>query len=361
MSSMNGHNTHYIRKGQSYIVQSSHKERRENIMELNRKNESVHAPSFLGQVAYNSVFCEGRLTFGFIMPLESYPDSPFPTLEDHTRLARFADQSGFSALWMRDVPFYDPTFGDAGQMLDPFVYMGYLAAHTRTIALGTAGIVLPLRDPIGVAKQAVSVDQLTQGRLLLGLSSGDRPAEYPAFGADFENRGERFRDGFSLIRNVTSTNFPTFETDFYGEMDGQLDLIPKPVHGSIPMLVVGRGRQSMEWLANNTDGWMSHLADFRSIPEIVRQWRAANHSGIFRPFAYGSFFELAENPDEPLSYLGNRHRMGRKALLHHWKIQEAAGVNHIALNLKPSRRPVIDILQELKEYILPHFPSCPRY
>lgn len=157
---------------------------------------------------YRRVFQPGRLTFGFIMPLEGYPQSPFPTLDDHQRLAAIADQAGFSALWMRDVPFYDPQFGDTGQMLDPMVYLGFLAAHTRKIALGTAGLVLPLRDPLIVAKQAVSVDQLVDGRLLLGLSSGDRAIEYPAFNAEYENRGERYREAFDLIKTVTEQPFP---------------------------------------------------------------------------------------------------------------------------------------------------------
>lgn len=57
---------------------------------------------------YRRVFKSGQLTFGFIMPLEGYPNSPFPTLGNHVYLAKIADEAGFSALWMRDVPFYDP-------------------------------------------------------------------------------------------------------------------------------------------------------------------------------------------------------------------------------------------------------------
>jgi luciferase-type oxidoreductase len=116
-----------------------------------------------------------------------------PTLADHLARARQADEAGFAALWLRDVPFLDPDFGDAGQVLDPFVYAGFLAAVTSRIGIGTAGVVLPLRDPLIVAKQATSVDQLLGARFLLGLSSGDRPEEYPAFRVDFESRPSDFR------------------------------------------------------------------------------------------------------------------------------------------------------------------------
>ncbi len=130
------------------------------------------APELQQHPGYARVFKQGHLTFGFIAPLESYPNSPGPTLQDHAQMAQRVDEAGFSAIWLRDVPFYDPNFGDVGQILDPLVYAGYLAAVTTRIAIGTAGIVLPLRDPLIVAKQAASVDQLLGGRFILGLATG---------------------------------------------------------------------------------------------------------------------------------------------------------------------------------------------
>ena len=220
------------------------------------------SPELAAHPAYSRVFQPEGLTFGYIMPLEGYPNSPFPTLQDHQRLAQIADEASFASLWMRDVPFYDPSFGDTGQMIDPFVYLGYLAAVTKRIALGTTGIVLPLREPLIVAKQSVSVDQLTGGRFMLGLSSGDRPIEYPAFGIDFETREERYREGFQLIRTVTENSFPTASTRLFGQLEGLLDMVPKPVGPRLPMIVVGRARQTLEWIANNADAWIWHLSDF---------------------------------------------------------------------------------------------------
>lgn len=156
-------------------------------------------PSHLQEhTAFKRVFQPGKLTFGLIAPFKGYPESPIPDMTDHRELAEMADNGGISALWLRDVPFYDPNFGDTGQVYDPMVDLGYLAAVTKNIALGTAGIVAPLRDPVLIAKQAASVDQLSKGRLLLGMSSGDRPVEYPAFGYQYANRGERFRETWDI-------------------------------------------------------------------------------------------------------------------------------------------------------------------
>lgn len=111
-----------------------------------------------------------------------------PDLQRHADLAVLADRLGFRALWVRDVPLYDPAFGDAGQVFEIFTYLGYLAGVTRDILLGTAAVVLPLREPLLTLKSAASVQRLSGNRLLLGVASGDRPVEYPLFGRDFPNR-----------------------------------------------------------------------------------------------------------------------------------------------------------------------------
>ncbi|WP_371321584.1 LLM class oxidoreductase [Pseudomonas viridiflava] len=306
--------------------------------------------------AYSRVFQPGSLTFGFIAPLEGYPNSPAPTLTDHIELARQADRSGFSAIWLRDVPFLDPGFGDVGQIIDPFVYAGMLAAHTRQITVGTAGIVLTLRDPVLVAKQAASADQLLQGRFLLGLSTGDRPKEYPAFGQNFDNRAERFRDAHAVIRVLTEHDFPLHRSTHYGYLGGDLDLLPKPFGRRIPTLAVGRCRQDLKWIAENTDGWLWHQSDFHSLPEVISEWRKNCASEVFKPYGYAAFFDLDDNPDAPLK-VGRGIRTGRKALLDLWERQREEGVSHVALNLKPLRRPAGEVMQELAEFVLPNFPS----
>ena len=82
-----------------------------------------------------------------------------------------------------------------------------MAAHTRTIALGTASIILPIRNPLHTAKAATSVDQLSGGRLLLGVASGDRPVEFPAFGVDPEQRDSLFREYLAVFREVQRSSF----------------------------------------------------------------------------------------------------------------------------------------------------------
>lgn len=319
-------------------------------MHLNRK-----APSHGSQNGiFGKVFRPGALTFGLIAPLEGYPGSDAPTMRQHTELAMKADDQGFSAIWLRDVPFRDPSFGDVGQIFDPMVYGTWLAAVTKKIAIGTAGIVLPLRDPLIVAKQAASLDHLSDGRFVLGLSTGDRPTEYPAFGVNFPNRAERFRDAHGLIRTVLENDFPKQQTAHYGELDGSLDLVPKPIQDQLPVLAIGRCGQDIDWLASNMDGWIWHQSNFDRLPEVINLWRASCGPSNFKPYGYGVFFELDRDPNAPLR-AGRGLYGGRNALIDLWKRQQDQGVSHVALNMRVSHRPVGDTLDELAEYVLPQF------
>jgi luciferase-type oxidoreductase len=128
---------------------------------------------------FQRLFQPGALTVGLILPLETHPGRPAPTMAGHVEMAQRAETLGFGALWMRDIPFYDPHYGDVAQIFEPMVYMSHLAAVTSRIVVGTTGIVLPTREPMNLAKQAASLDYLSGGRLVLGLSSGDRLSDYP--------------------------------------------------------------------------------------------------------------------------------------------------------------------------------------
>src|SRR4029450_10201986 len=210
-------------------------------------NRAARASDSMG---FQRMFAPGRLTLGLFFPIEAFQRDE-PTMRDQERMAARAEDLGYAALWFRDVPLRDPNFGDIGQVFDPWVYLGWIAAHTRSIALATGSIILPVRHPLHTAKAAASLDHLSRGRLVMGVASGDRPSEFPAFGVDLENRGALFVENISVIREVLSTSFPTIHS-VYGTMEGTVDLLPKPT-GRLPILVTGSSRQSLEWIAENSD------------------------------------------------------------------------------------------------------------
>jgi len=162
---------------------------------------------------------------GLVFPLESYTGS-VPKMENQEVLAKRVEALGFKALWFRDVPFHDPSFGDVGQMYDPWVYMAHMMNHTKEIALATGSIILPLRHPVHTAKSLFSLQKLSGGRIIMGVASGDRLIEYPAFNQDLKNRAELFRESFAYLKALHS-DFPKFSSANYGTVPGAIDVLPK--------------------------------------------------------------------------------------------------------------------------------------
>lgn len=309
------------------------------------------------QRGFDTMFADGRLTLGLFVPIEAYRGS-IPTMRHHVALAQQAERAGFAAIWVRDVPLFDPSFGDVGQIYDPWVYLGYLAASTRTIALVTGSIVLPLRHPLHVAKAAASVDQLSDGRMVLGLASGDRAVEFPAFGLDAEERGEQFREALAFLRRALEERFPEIDSPL-GSLSGA-DLIPKPVAGSLPLLITGSSRQSFEWIAAHGDGWITYPRPPAVQAKLAEQWRqltAEAAPGRFKPFAQSLYIDLAESRHAAPTPIHLGFRLGREPLIDLLRSLQTCGVHHVALNLKYGHRPAADVVDELGSEVLPHFPT----
>jgi len=306
---------------------------------------------------YNRVFRPNRLSIGLITPLETYASGPVASMARHLERARLAEKSGFSALWLRDVPFNVPSFGDAGQVFDPFVYLGFLAGQTQNIALGVASMILPLRHPAHVAKAAASVDQLSGGRLILGIASGDRPDEYPALNQTYGTRGERFRDSVDYIRAMAQSA-PTFENR-YGKTNGEMDLLPKPTAGKIPMLITGGSQQTPQWGARHTDGLITYPRNIETQASVVSGWRAGIPGGpeSSKPVMQSLYIDLLADPEAPPQPIHLGFRAGMKFLKAYLKSLEEIGVNHVALNLRFNQADTEETILYLAEDLLPEFPA----
>lgn len=310
----------------------------------------------------------GRLTVGIELPFDN-DWSPagearrladgrargVPDLSAQAELVRRADDLGFAAIWMRDVPVFDAVnMGDAGSVYDVFTLLGYFAGLTRKIALGTAAVVLPIRHPLMTAKAAASVDVLSGGRLILGVASGDRPVEYPLLGLDFERRGEAFREAVVYLRAAWQPG----GLPVNGERIPGLDLLPRPTQPTIPIVVAGQARQDDNWLAAHVDGRFVYPGSVEKMAAQAESWREAT-------FAQGSFisaFHLDLLPDVDASAVPIRFgaRVGRKALIAHLEALAAVGVDHIAINLRQSERPPAEVIEELASDVMPALVGNPK-
>ena len=323
---------------------------------LNPVADSVDIKEFeIINRGYNATFQPGRLSLGLVAPLETYSKGPVPTMSHHLERVQLAESLGFSAVWLRDVPFNVPSFGDAGQLFDPFVYLGMLAASTENIALGVASIVLPLRHPVHIAKAAASVDVLSGGRLILGVASGDRPEEYPALNLSFENRGDRFRESFEYIRRMWD-DAPAFE-NVYGSPYGGMDMLPKPTAKKLPLLITGGSQQDPDWIARNGEGWITYPRNVETQEKIITQWRDRVKAvgGPAKPAVQSLYVDLVEDADAPPQPIHLGFRSGVNPLRTYLKSLQEIGVNHMALNLRFNQENIESTLNRLADELLPDF------
>ena len=306
--------------------------------------------------AYNSVFKPNQLSIGIVVPIENYAHSTVPTMIDHVKRVQLIEQLGFKALWIRDVPFHVPSFGDAGQAFDPFTYLGYLAGQTSEIALGIASIALPLHHPVHVAKSAATIDQLSGGRLIMGVASGDRPTEYPAMNIEFDKRAELFREAFIYIRKAQES-FPVLQSQHFGNLTGQIDILPKATRHKIPMMITGHSRQSVEWIAEHGDGWMYYPRNFYMQELNIAEWRNSipNDHGFDKPFLQPLYVILEENDNFKPQHIQLGFRIGANYLIEYLRQVQNIGGNHVAINLRFNPRNMETTLEHLAEKVLPHF------
>ena len=296
-----------------------------------------------------------KLSVGVLLPIEAY-EGAVPKMENQIPLIQKAENYGFDTIWVRDIPLNNPEFKEVGQIFDPWVYLSHVASLTKSIKIGIASIILPLRHPLHVAKAAASLDVLFPNRFHLGVASGDRPIEYPAFNKPFELRSARVSEHMRMLRELWSVEFPSYNNDYGTLMAKVGDLVPKPLKKNIPMYVTGHvGGMNLDWIAKNSDGWIYYPRDFTFTGKIVKDWQEAleKEGQPKKPYIQPVYIDLMDNPDfEPIKMdLG--FRLGRNYLVDMFQTLEKIGVNHTMLVFKYCTRPAGEVLEEIGKEILP--------
>src|SRR5271168_2540583 len=189
-----------------------------------------------------------------------------------------AEDAGYASLWtfqrllVPEGSGMEPVYHS---VLDPMVALGYVAARTSRIRLGVAILNLPFVSPTVLAKQAATVDVLSDGRLDLGLGIGWMPEEFTATGASTARRGARAAEYLAVLRTLWADEVSSFDGEFYTIPAGRQD--PRPVQRpGPPVLLGGMSRPAMERAGRIADGWItSSRADLSEIAGAVAVIRDA--------------------------------------------------------------------------------------
>ena len=302
---------------------------------------------------FKRTFKNHKLTLGLSLPFDS-KNKEHIDFNEQVKFAQQAERLGFTSLFVRDNPLYSPHLGPVTENYDPFVFLTYLSAFTSKIALGTSSIVATLRHPIHLAKSAASLDLISNQRLLLGMATGDRAFEFPAFKVDESVLTEHYHTTVQSLRALWQSHSPQISNSIFELYeDSGLQVLPK--HRTIPMFGTGYSRQSISWLQQHMDGWLFYAQPFQDQKKLVEAW----HSGTdrFKPFMNILMIDLSQNPNETVKPIKGGFRTGRKNLLQILKAYESINTNHIILRFTNNDRDIEALIEEVGTYITPHFPA----
>ncbi|MFI1187034.1 LLM class F420-dependent oxidoreductase [Streptomyces californicus] len=209
------------------------------------------------------------------------------------RLARELEQRGFGGLYLPEhthipvsrrtpAPMGGELRREYGRTLDPFVALGQAAAVTERLALGTGVTLVAQHDPIGLAKQAATLDHLSGGRFTLGVGYGWNVEEAADHGVAWSTRRELGRDRMALMRALWADE-PTGYEGVFGSVQPS-EAHPKPVqrprgpvNGPRTLIGGGAGPKLFAHIAEYADGWLpiGGRGLTESLPELRAVWEEA--------------------------------------------------------------------------------------
>ncbi len=178
------------------------------------------------------------------------------TIDDVVTIAEAADRLGYHHLTCSEhvvVPI-DVATVRGSRYWDPLATFGYLAAHTSRIRLATNVLVLGYHHPLAIAKRYGTLDQVSGGRVILGLGVGSLKEEFELLDAPFDDRGPRADDAIAALRASLSNRLPEYDGPYYRFSGVVLD--PTAVQPSVPLWIGGRTARSLRRAVALGDGWV---------------------------------------------------------------------------------------------------------
>jgi probable F420-dependent oxidoreductase len=176
-------------------------------------------------------------------------------IDDVAEVARAADRLGYSHLSCSEHVII-PTEVAAtrgSRYWDPLATFGYLAAVTERVRFATNVLVLGYHHPLEIAKRYGTLDQVTGGRVILGLGVGSLKEEFDLLGVPFDDRGARADDALRALRGSLSTLRPEYDGPFYSYSDVVVD--PCSRQERVPLWIGGRTARSLRRAVELGDGW----------------------------------------------------------------------------------------------------------
>lgn len=193
------------------------------------------------------------MRYGFVVPNNVGVENP----HDVVGLGVQAEALGFDSVWVNHHILhvgYVKDRLDTRPYQDALVTLTWLAAQTSRVALGSSVLVMPYLHPMALAKHLATLDQLSGGRLVVGLGAGSLPEENAALGAPYETRGAYCNEFIEVLRALWTDDEASFDGEFF--TFANMCSSPKPEQRPHPLIVIGGNRPAaLRRVARYGDGW----------------------------------------------------------------------------------------------------------
>ncbi len=266
-------------------------------------------------------------------------------------MARLAEDVGLDSIWVGDHLLYDLPTGRRGPW-EAWSLLAALAAVTERVELGPLVAALPFHNPAVLAKKAATVDEISGGRLILGVGAGWNQVEFEAFGLPYDRRVARFTEAFTIVRTLLAEGRIDFQGEFYTLAD--CELLPRPTRpGGPPLLIGSNGPRMLALTLPHVAAWNSWYSDFGNNPKrvaaLVKRVDAACRKAGRPPqevaktvAVYIGFGGTPSRPTGGPPLTGTVDEIARQL-----RLVAAAGVSHVQAVLDPIVPKTIEKLGEI--------------
>jgi probable F420-dependent oxidoreductase len=265
---------------------------------------------------------------------------------DMARMATTAERLGYDSLWVGDHLLYRYSGEPPRGPWEAWTLMAALAAVTERVAIGPLVACTSFHNPAMIAKKAATLDEISGGRLILGLGAGWNEAEYAAFGYPYDRRVSRFEEAFTIIRRLLRGETVDYDGEFVTVEDCVID--PAGPRREGPPLMVGSGSPRMlDITMPYVQSWNAWYAWFGNRPEGLAPWlrnvdEACERVGrdpatvertcaIYVQMSGGSGREMGDRGESPIAPLTGSPEAVADALRQY----ADAGISHVQLVMDP--------------------------
>ena len=274
-----------------------------------------------------------------------------------------AEQLGFDSVWVMDHLFNNGYVGDRLQnkpYYHPMATLSHLSATTQRVLLGTSVLVLPYHNPVELAKYAASLDQMSEGRVVLGVGVGAMTEEFQALGISMRERGSLTNECIAIMKELWTNDEASYHSRRWNF--DEIKFSPKPLQKPhIPLWIGGSSPGALKRVATLGDGWhpsgVSPEEFSMGLREIHDLTRAAGRDPESLSMSMRVEVEVSPGPSSDRAASRSRLSGGDTGeMIAGIEAYQTAGVEHIVLALNSGDVDKLKATMEnIASSVLPHF------